>query len=1083
MRGDPITKLGEDFCAIDRRSAADVVLACRETLVAGSLPGLGDIHVLGGSSLVLSASLLAKHVLLYTGRALCLRRPPAVLWFVLRTCFQICTHWLYPTGAKWRRSSAAVEPLWAACACSRTLLWLVGQGFHKWPFKAAQLLSPRHRQFLWRHARPNTWSSSDTRSVMEELVYLQLQAICPTPGAASVFDSQLEKLHALYCWCAPCGYYVGIAGALRKRQRYGAGIVSRWLEHFTALIRNSGAESGRLRYKVMKRVHPDETFFLVCCMGPESRIRAAETLEISTRRPNANVRGPSRAKSQTLAAKQQRQRPPKHVRLACVSGPSEDCLVLERAVAKKAGSFARSVVDSPVGVGAVESVPCLGFDALYVLEIRQKLACSGEHGPLDIYDPIFSSLLATWCGKKGAVILWHVLERKWGVTCGPACVARMVGDLQGQGRKALATKCLNRELGARGLPSVQGVTLRVPRPSLMPSMRETLRQAVWLCPRWSHGEKAWLLSKVRLCAGALGKHRDKWNAVTVSKEVCKEEVATKLQSTEGSEILRGQGMFRVEKVWDVPVRPSFQEDVESVSSATSVACSLLHLPPVVRQFACHEAVRAFPSSQAYKQEQLFFQRTRGDYMSYTHDMTRPSGVALVPDDKEKKMFWKLPRDAYAVLLYHFAIISAAWEMVPLSASDAQAWCKAVMFTLIPAPVQKFLFLRKYRSFLPYYYGTVKAKCFGNGEKKCTKEGHSCLRKVVSFAAWPFRKRWRFIHRGLETVLRRTGIGDEVWSLKDSSRVVDRRMVFACVADGGFCCCRCGCPKDRTVAITADAGQFFESVQARQAIAATRHVIRKCEAMTQKHCVTILRGPKRVAFVGGCVRAKCLKGYVFTFTELFLCFAACMFMCFVTLGNTVFRMKGLPIGGVLSKVAASFVLACEEHAWLCDVAGRRGHGYSSRCLSWDREVARARYVDDVLWISGAYCRACLVHALRLTYSVPFDVEDASPCIAWLDLILDVRSLKWSMKVSKWTLPPPWGAPLGFLHGFLCGRLCRWSEVNLDQSSWVAAAANVVIALRDAQWPRCAVRSAVFKVATKWGRAKRDLLLHVLQATWQ
>ena len=250
----------------------------------------------------------------------------------------------------------------------------------------------------------------------------------------------------------------------------------------------------------------------------------------------------------------------------------------------------------------------------------------------------------------------------------------------------------------------------------------------------------------------------------------------------------------------------------------------------------------------------------------------------------------MPIDTYMVLLFHFAIISTAGEMVALSVGDAHAWCRGVMFTLVPAVVQKFLFLRKYKSFLPDYYGTVKAKCFQNGKKTCSKVGHSCLRKVVLFAAWPFRKRWRVIHRGLETVLRPTGIGDEVWSLKEACPILEHRMRFADVAHGDPYCCRCGCPKSNTVAVTADAGQFFEAVQARQAIAAARRVLRKCAAMTNKTCVTALRGPKRTAFIGGCNRAAYKRGFVFTFMELFLSFAACMFMCYVTLGDICFGWK-------------------------------------------------------------------------------------------------------------------------------------------------------------------------------------------------
>ena len=44
---------------------------------------------------------------------------------------------------------------------------------------------------------------------------------------------------------------------------------------------------------------------------------------------------------------------------------------------------------------------------------------------------------------------------------------------------------------------------------------------------------------------------------------------------------------------------------------------------------------------------------------------------------------------------------------------------------------------------------LRVSCFSPLGHTCKKLGHSCLRKVVSFSAWPLRKRWRFLHRALE----------------------------------------------------------------------------------------------------------------------------------------------------------------------------------------------------------------------------------------------------------------------------------------------------------------------------------------------
>eukprot|EP00969_Alexandrium_andersonii_P014286 622713-Alexandrium_andersonii.AAC.1 len=43
--------------------------------------------------------------------------------------------------------------------------------------------------------------------------------------------------------------------------------------------------------------------------------------------------------------------------------------------------------------------------------------------------------------------------------------------------------------------------------------------------------------------------------------------------------------------------------------------------------------------------------------------------------------------------------------------------------------------------LPYAYATIKAKCHSTGGlRTCRKEGHSCLRKIISWCSYP-AKTW------------------------------------------------------------------------------------------------------------------------------------------------------------------------------------------------------------------------------------------------------------------------------------------------------------------------------------------------------
>ena len=387
--------------------------------------------------------------------------------------------------------------------------------------------------------------------------------------------------------------------------------------------------------------------------------------------------------------------------------------------------------------------------------------------------------------------------------------------------------------------------------------------------------------------------------------------------------------------------------------------------------------------------------------------------------------------------------------------------------------------------LPYYYGTVKAKCFSAWQEVghvCEKPLHSCLRKIVSCCKWPMRRRWRWIHRAWETVIRISCRSDEIWSLKEACRTMSSRCRTARVSEGMLHCGRCGCEKPTCVAITADAGQFFETVQPSQAVNAARRCLSRCMRMHGHATVSVLAGQRRIGFLGGSTSGKTPGVMVFEFCDLILAFAACLFICYVSLGRSVFRLKGLPIGGVLSKIASSLVLGEEEFQWQCSPRRRQALGFSTVSSCWNREVARGRYVDDLLWISGVYCVTCLFTAVRSCYTVEFDLCEAGDKVVWLDMCFHAPTMSWSMKSKKWALPPPWSSPKGFVHSFICGRLARFDECMLSMPAWIDAAVAILIGFRSAGWSKRVVRGAVFKATNRRSKLYRTCLLLACDKLW-
>ncbi|CAK9059167.1 unnamed protein product [Durusdinium trenchii] len=407
----------------------------------------------------------------------------------------MCTAWLFPVDRKWRRRSEAIEPLWAARWCSRSLLWLSGHRGKKWPSKAFMLLAPHHRWALCRSERPKSWTPQQLRAAVDDLIFLQLLAVTLRPNSEAWFGSGC--LHGLYCWASVRAYYVGIARTKRVNQRHGTGIASRWLKHMVALIRVSVPEGERLRYKVMRRVRPDEVFFFVCCAGPETRIRAMESLEIATRRPNTNVRLQRVKQSCSLTLPKRRGRPPKHVRMiACKglgSGPFDSqvaCDVLD--------AGAKRALSSRIPCDPRPCVFRVGFASAYRLEQRRLLATTGQFGPVHIFHPALTSLMLSWLCAKHVEIPWELVEKVWNVGCAPAVLHRLASQVQGKGRKATLTRRINARLKDLGLPLVCGCTCKVPRSTMLPAVRLALQKGILAHDRWNHDEKQWVLSWSRL---------------------------------------------------------------------------------------------------------------------------------------------------------------------------------------------------------------------------------------------------------------------------------------------------------------------------------------------------------------------------------------------------------------------------------------------------------------------------------------------------------------------------------------------------------------------------------------------------------
>ena len=116
-------------------------------------------------------------------------------------------------------------------------------------------------------------------------------------------------------------------------------------------------------------------------------------------------------------------------------------------------------------------------------------------------------------------------------------------------------------------------------------------------------------------------------------------------------------------------------------------------------------------------------------------------------------------------------------------------------------------------------------------------------------------------------------------------------------------------------------------------------------------VTVFRSARRQAFMGGRIGNPRRDLASFDILELGLCLKAAVRMSLASVGDAVAEFTGVPIGGLLSKVASFLILCKAETEWCGDICRLRNNRFVPHGLQWDQSVCSKRYVDDVLMVGS------------------------------------------------------------------------------------------------------------------------------------
>ncbi|MFM7988000.1 MAG: hypothetical protein ACKPKO_52670, partial [Candidatus Fonsibacter sp.] len=212
---------------------------------------------------------------------------------------------------------------------------------------------------------------------------------------------------------------------------------------------------------------------------------------------------------------------------------------------------------------------------------------------------------------------------------------------------------------------------------------------------------------------------------------------------------------------------------------------------------------------------------------------------------------------------------------------------------------------------PVLWGLVKSKCFSNeGVHKCGQQGHVCIRRISSCAGLPWKNGWRSVGKGLQGMLMLAANTWDVWDLQEATEAL--RAAMSMLGQGGLCCRKCRCSKKRLVVKTYDASQAFEALDPRDSLRGlwqTLHDVKETYGTTY---ISVARS-KKLQFKPG--RRRFSGGEtIFSDLELRRALFASLSLCGVSFGDKVYVQKGIPTGGMHSRIALSYALCCFERKW-------------------------------------------------------------------------------------------------------------------------------------------------------------------------
>ena len=941
--------------------------------------------------------------------------------------------WFFPAGYKTFRTSPSLESLLSVLMSYRSFLWIRSRWWTKHGRRILRLFTPEQQKVLSFGVGIHDVS---LRACLQELMEQQL-----------LFFRSEYLAFGLYQWWGPGWRYVGIGGITRRSLPHQGGLSHRLIEHLLGVIRKDIREGYKLRYRLARRHFPWESHFCLCETGSEMYIRARESLEISMHRPSANGMPLRSGRHKTMRA-----RPRQRVTPHTFYSPSA---VAQHSLDKCFYNVVRQRQRQQEGNEKLANFWDLVFVDAYRRVQKQWFCKDGLFGPLSLHDPTHRRLLLLHLASSRVChIDWSLVEKLDAHAV--VRIALLLKHVKIPHRRLKAKKRLDPWLVARGYFDTKVRLIEVTNQPVADYAKHVLSicmKSMLVVPIAC--VRLWTFSRFKIVVKKPRTFMDSWKHTTVAKE--------HVPTMELHDVcFLGPSVRQIEKDWKIEVRPACLDD-ELRSCIDAVLLHFGDVPAACVQSLSRFLLGAAPVPGSVKQRWAYINDTVDLYEAYSADFHFGPLEVVIPDDKAKKSGWIMPRWAYIQLLCTFCMLAHTWTLLTVDVEAANAALCRKLLEILGDDLFKRVGLSMQFLLVPYVYGTMKSKCWNAGVKICQKSGHSCIRKIVSYFAWPKKHVWRSAHRALETIAKHFGDTRDTWSLADASERL-RQGMHSLTSSSGTCY-RCGHEFSGCAGLVADAGQCFEMIQAQEAVSEAHVLLRRFQAISQSSYVTIQRSKKRVGWVGRSNPHNPRKNQTWDVAELYRLFAAAMSVDFASVCQRVFRTKGVPIGGLMSKIAATIVLGAQERRWLYNHEKRASHGFAPG-FPWHHAVCHLRFIDDVILLSRCYCRSCLACLLDLVYTVPFDcLPEEDMQLAWLDMRVDLVSWTLGLNVKVRRLPPEWGSHPSYVKSLLCCTFRRWLDIRPPVLQWQRACLSLLVDFRQSGWSSRGITRSLFLIGNK------------------